>query len=202
MNSLSNAIDWLQTHYLEIIAVTTGLLYILFTIRGKILLWLFGIISSAIYVWIFYKSKIYAYSLLYIYYVIIGFYGWYNWAGKKEGSGDNSLLIRHTPVKWLAGCIVSTVLIAVPVYFILIRFTDSDMALLDAVLTSGGMVATWMLTQKFVEQWLFWIILNALSLSAMLYKSLYPSAVLFLVYDVLAVKGYFDWKKEIQTRSK
>jgi nicotinamide mononucleotide transporter len=201
MNSLSNAIDWLQTHYLEIIAVTTGLLYILFTIREKILLWLFGIISSAIYVWIFYESKIYAYSLLYIYYVSIGFYGWYNWGRKNEGSED-SLVIRFTPPKWLAVCLASTVIIAVPLYYILVRFTDSDMAFLDAVLTAGGMVATWMLTQKYLEQWLFWIIIDVLSMGAMIYKSLFPSAVLFLVYAVLAVKGYFDWKKEIQTRSK
>jgi nicotinamide mononucleotide transporter len=201
MNFLSNALDWLQTHYLEIIAVTTGLLYILFTIREKILLWLFGIISSAIYVWIFYKSKIYAYSLLYIYYVIIGFYGWYNWGRKNEGS-EAALVIRFTPPKWLAGCLAATVIIAVPLYYILVRFTDSDMALLDAVLTASGMVATWMLTQKYLEQWLFWIIIDVLSMGAMIYKSLFPSAALFLVYAVLAVKGYFDWKKEIQTRSK
>jgi nicotinamide mononucleotide transporter len=67
--------SWFQHHYIEVFAVISGLIFMFFTIKENILLWLFGIISSALYVWIFYESGIYAYSLLYIYYVIIGFYG-------------------------------------------------------------------------------------------------------------------------------
>jgi nicotinamide mononucleotide transporter len=72
------------------------------------------------------------------------------------------------------------------------------MALMDAILTSGGMVATWMLTQKFIEQWIFWIIINVLSFAVMIYKGLYPSAFLFAVYELMAIKGYFEWKKVLK----
>lgn len=196
MPVFQEALLWLQQNFLEIIAVLSGLLYVVFTIRENILLWLFGIISSALYIYVFLKSGIYAYSLLYIYYVVIGFYGWYNW-GRKERD-ESSLKIRKTPVVLLTICIISTFVLAIPVYIGLKAFTDSDMALTDAILTSGGVIATWMLTQKYIEQWLFWIIIDLISFGAMLYKGLYPSSLLFFVYTILAVKGYFEWRKSLK----
>jgi len=195
MPFLQDALPWFQQHVIEIIAVISGLLYVIFTIREKILLWLFGIISSALFIQVFYSSGIYAYAVLYIYYVVIGFYGWYNWSKK---TGDGTVRIRKTPLKLLVGYIVLTVLIAVPVYFALDRFTDSDMAVTDALLTSGGVIATWMLTQKFIEQWLFWIVIDLVSFGVMIYKGLYPSSLLFLVYGLLAIKGYVEWRKDIR----
>jgi nicotinamide mononucleotide transporter len=201
MPSLSEATHWLLQHFIEIIAVLSGLMYVIYTIRENILLWLFGIISSALYIWVFYHSGIYAYSLLYVYYVIIGFYGWYNWSRKPAGSQqkENPVRIRHTSRLYLSGCIIFTIVLSIPLYFLLKRYTDSDMAATDALLTSGGMIATWMLTQKYIEQWLFWILIDSVSFGAMIYKGLYPSAFLFLVYALLAVKGYLEWNKELKT---
>ena len=98
---------------------------------------------------------------------------------------------------WL--CIAVIAILAIPIYFALIHFSDSNMAIADALLTSGSIVATWMLTQKFIEQWIFWILINTLSIGAMIFKELYPSALLFAVYALLAVKGYFDWSKELKS---
>jgi nicotinamide mononucleotide transporter len=192
-------IRWLQINYVEIIAVITGLLYILFTIKEKILLWLFGILSSGLYVILFFRAHIYAYSILYIYYVIIGFYGWYNWRRKEiENDGGDQLHIRKTPLRKLVFFLILTLALIFPLYYVLKNFTDSDMALMDAILTSGGMVATWMLTQKYVEQWIFWIIIDLATCGVMIYKNLYLSAFLFLVYAILAWKGNVEWNKEIR----
>jgi nicotinamide mononucleotide transporter len=201
MPFLSNAILWLQHHYIEVIAVITGLIYVLYTIKENKLLWLYGIISSGLYCWIFYRSGIYAYTILYIYYVVIGFYGWYKWSKRPADSLDNlgGLHIHKAKKGYLWGCFALTGILTIPIYVILKRYTDSDMALADALLTSGGMVATWMLTQKLIEQWLFWIIIDLLSFSVMIYKELYPSAILFIVYTLLAMKGYLEWKKELKT---
>lgn len=195
MPSFYSTLNWILQNYIEIIAVLAGLTYVYYTIKEKNILWLYGIISSALYVWIFFNSGIYAYGLLYVYYVIIGVYGWYNWA--KHPGGD-SLKIRKAGRNMLFWCIAATFLIAMPLYFILNTFTDSDMALADALLTAGGMVATWMLTQKILDQWLFWIVIDLLSLSVMLYKGLYPSALLFFIYTLMAIKGFFEWKKDLK----
>jgi nicotinamide mononucleotide transporter len=186
-------------HYLEWIAVITGLLYVFFTIRNNILLWIFGIVSSGLYIWIFYQSGIYAYALLYGYYVAIGFYGWYNWSAKQKDpeKQGTDLRIHQASRVYLIACLAITALLVWPIYLILKKFTSSDLALTDALLTSGGMVATWMLTQKIIEQWLFWIAIDLLSLGVMIYKGLYPSALLFLTYTLLAIKGYLEWKKQL-----
>ncbi len=200
MSGLINASSWLQQNYVETLAVVAGLLYVFFTIKEKILLWLFGIISSGLYVFVFFKSGIYAYSALYVYYVVIGFYGWYNWARKPEVAmkKESLLKIHKASAGLLWVCMAVTVVSAIPVYFALKHFAGSDMALADALMTSGGMVATWMLTQKIIEQWLFWVVIDLLSMSVMIYKDLYPSAGLFLIYTVLAVIGYVKWKNELQ----
>ncbi|MBN1143572.1 MAG: nicotinamide mononucleotide transporter [Bacteroidales bacterium] len=200
MLGLLNALSWIQQNYVENLAVAAGLLYVFFTIKEKILLWLFGIISSGLYVFVFFKSGIYAYSALYVYYVVIGFYGWYNWARKPEETMEKESLLKihyaSTGLLWI--CIAVALVVTIPVYFVLKHFAGSDMALADALMTSGGMVATWMLTQKIIEQWLFWIAIDLLSMSVMIYKDLYPSAGLFLTYTVLAVIGYIQWKNELQ----
>jgi nicotinamide mononucleotide transporter len=201
MPALSNAMLWLQQHYIEVAAVITGLLYMLYTIKENKLLWLFGIISSGLYSWVFYQSGIYAYAVLYLYYVVIGFYGWYNWSKKPASSlNDGGGLVVHRASKvYLWWCIALTGVLAIPIYCLLKNYTGSDLALADAVLTSGSIVATWMLTQKLIEQWLFWIIIDLLSFFVMIFKELYPSAILFLVYTLLAMKGYIEWKKELKT---
>jgi nicotinamide mononucleotide transporter len=199
MSLLTSVLQWLNMHYIELLATLTGILYILLTIREKILLWLFGIVSSALFVWVFFKSSIYAYSFLYIYYVIMGFYGWYNWSrlpDPKEGISGHISVHKVSPAG-LITCIAVSLLFAFPVYLLLRKFSDSDVAWLDALLSSSGMVATWMLTQKIIEQWIFWIAIDLLSCSLMIYKGLYPSSLLFAAYALLALKGYIEWKKEL-----
>ena len=195
----ATSVHWLQLHYIELLATITGLLYVIYTIRENNLLWLFGIISSGLFVCVFFNSGIFAYATLYIYYVLIGIYGWVNWTRKIPGreGGQGNIVIRRASVTIIVSCLAISILLAVPLYFILKEYTDSDIALFDAILTSSGMVATWMLTQKIFEQWLFWIVIDLLSFGVMIFKGLYPSSLLFLAYTILAIKGYFEWKKAL-----
>ena len=193
--------QWLEMHYIKIfewLATITGFLYIYYTIREDIRGWIYGIISSAFFAWVFFKSLIYANSLLYIYYVVIGFYGWYAWSrSEKEKDKEAKLTIHKSSVKRLIVYIGSSFILAMPVYYFLRKYSDSDAPLIDAVLTTGGMVATWMLTQKLIEQWIFWIVIDLMWCGLMIYKGMYPALLLFIAYTILAFKGYFEWKKEL-----
>jgi nicotinamide mononucleotide transporter len=203
MTIIIHVMQWLIEHYIKVfewLATITGFLYIYYTIREDTRLWIYGIISSALFAWVFFKSSIYANSLLYIYYVIIGFYGWYTWyRSEKEENKEDRLTIHRLPIKKLIAYIATSVILAIPVFLILKYYSDSDAPLLDAVLTTGGMVATWMLTQKLIEQWIFWIVIDILWCGLMLYKGMYPSLLLFIAYTILAFKGYFEWKKQLDT---
>jgi nicotinamide mononucleotide transporter len=197
MSYIDSVVHWLLAHYIEVIATLAGFLYIYYTIRENTLLWLYGNISSALFAWVFFQSHIYAYSVLYVFYVVIGFYGWYNW-WKHSHAAEEPLLIRKSSKQVLIACIVVSLGFTLPVYLVLQRLHESDVALLDALLTSAGMVATWMLTQKLIEQWIFWIVIDILSLGLVFFKGLYPSSLLFAAYTLLAVKGYFEWKKQLK----
>jgi len=201
MPAAESSFHWLQQHFVEIIAVITGLLYVILAIHKNPLLWLFGIISSGLYVWIFYHSGIYAYAFLYVYYVVIGLYGWYNWSGKsKDKQEQYNLAVQRTSKSILWLCISLTLALVIPITFFLKKFTSSDLPMADAFLTAGGFVATWMLTQKYIEQWLFWIIIDLSTMGVMIYQKLYPSALLFLIYTLLAIKGFVQWKKELKAQ--
>jgi len=117
----------------------------------------------------------------------------------NEGK-DTPLSIHGISTKYLLLLITIALGASVPVFLLLKKYSGDDFALADALLTASGMVATWMLTQKMIEQWLFWVVIDLVSMVVMIYKGLYPSAVLFLVYALLAMKGYSEWKKEIPVR--
>jgi nicotinamide mononucleotide transporter len=193
----SEACTWLQVNYIEITAVLTGLMYVVFAIKRNRILWLFGIVSSALYILVFYRSGIFAYMILYVYYVLIGIYGWFNWS-KNNGSGTVKITIVKASGLYVIICLLVTLTTAFPIYLVLRKFTHSDVAVMDALLTSSGMVATWMLTQKIIQQWLFWIAIDLATMALMVFKNLYPSALLFFIYTLLAAKGYKEWRIELQ----
>jgi nicotinamide mononucleotide transporter len=88
-------------------------------------------------------------------------------------------------------------LLTIALSFILIYFTDSPLPVWDAFTTAGSIVATWMLANKILENWLFWIIIDLISMGLYIYKGLYPTVVLFFVYSVMAVFGYIQWKESL-----
>ena len=84
------------------------------------------------------------------------------------------------------------------IYFVLVRFTDSTVPLGDSFTTALAIVATWMLTQKIIEQWFLWIIANVVSIGLYIYKGLYPTVILYVVYAGMAVYGYMEWKRSMK----
>ena len=88
----------------------------------------------------------------------------------------------------------------VGIYFVLDRYTDSTVPLGDSFTTALAIVATWMLTQKIIEQWFLWIIANVVSIGLYIYKGLYPTVILYAVYAVMAVYGYVEWKRSMKNQ--
>lgn len=187
--------DWLLLHLDELAGIIISLAYLYFSIRQNILLWPLGLISSAIYVFIFYKAGIYADMGLQVYYVIISVYGWYYWS-RKTG---------HNPVKVKSvihsRCIVYLLFIFTAVLFIilsqiLIHFTDSDIPYIDAFTTALSISATWMLARKYIEHWIIWIVVDLVSTGVYYYKGLYFTIFLYLIYSIMAIMGYIAWLKD------
>lgn len=187
--------DWLVNNYIEVLGALTGFIYLYFSIRRVIWLWPLGIITSAFYVYIFFESKFYADMGLQVYYFFISFYGWYKWVHSKNT--DGKIIIRKAGIRKIVIYLLYTLIFTILISVFLIHFTDSPLPVWDAFTTAGSIVATWMLAQKILENWLFWIIIDLISMGLYIYKGLYPTVLLFFVYSVMAVVGYIKWKDSI-----
>jgi len=190
--------SWLIGNYIEILGVITSLVYLYFSVRQIIWLWPFGILSSALFILIFFSSKFYADMGLQVYYLGVSVYGWYYWSrrsgpGQGEGRPVTRLSSRMTVI---LTAVTAGLLLAI--VFILKRFTDSDLPWGDAFTTAASVVATWMLARKILEHWLVWIVVDIVAAGLYLYKGLYPTTLLYLLYSGIAVAGYFQWKKSME----
>ncbi|MCL4483149.1 MAG: nicotinamide riboside transporter PnuC [Bacteroidetes bacterium] len=191
--------QWLIDHYVEVCGTLTGFLYLGFSIRQHFLTWPVGLLNALFYIVVFFTSKIYADMSLQFYYVAISIYGWWCWL-HGSATGDTLQVTRTAHVLWLKLMAVS-ILLFIGIAFVLVRFTDSPVPYWDALTTALSIVATWMLARKKIEHWLMWVVVDAISIGLFIVKGLYPTTLLFFVYTILAVYGYFEWKKELDTEA-
>jgi nicotinamide mononucleotide transporter len=211
---------WLSDHYIEIFGAITGIIYVLLEIRQTIWLWPVGIITSAVYILVFFTGKLYADMSLQGYYLVISCIGWYWWkkaGGKltecrkqKTGSmvrradstepekGENRILFV-THLKRNTGMILGVVFLFLfsVIWFILSRFTDSPVPGWDSFITSLSVVATWMLARKIYEHWYLWVVVNSVSMILFIIRGLYPTVVLYLVYTIMSFIGLSFWKRTL-----
>ncbi len=182
--------------FIEILGAVTGIIYLYFSINQNIWLWPWGIITSLLYVYVFYQSKFYADMSLQFYYLGISIYGWYFWLRGKKTIGEAKIpIIRASKIEWIIFSFI-TVFISILVGYILDNYTDSPLPYWDAFTAGGSIVATWMLARKYLDHWILWIVIDLVSIGIYWYKYLYPTVILFIVYTTMAVVGYFQWRKE------
>jgi len=192
-------IGWITENYIEILGVLFSLAYLWFSIRQNILLWPMGIISAVLYVLVFFRAKFYADMGLNVYYFFISIYGWIVWAKGREPSGSK-MPIKRLNVRMAVILTGITLALFILIGFVLKMYTDSPIPFGDALTTAGSITATWMLARKYLEHWIIWIAVDALSIGLYIYRGLYPTVVLFLVYTTMAVIGFIEWKKEAPQR--
>lgn len=184
---------------IEIIGACIGLLYLYLEYKANVWLWPVGIVMSLFYVVIFFHGKFYADAAVYLYYIGANVYGLIAWRKSLRLQAEKQTVdkIIHTPKKQILPLALVSVALWFVIFFVLRSFTDSPVPWGDAFTTSLSVVAMWMLAQKQLEQWLLWVVVNAVSLCLYVWKGLYPTAVLFAFYTAVAVLGYFKWKKEM-----
>lgn len=193
--------EWLLVNKIEVLGAILGILYIRFSIRQNIFTWPTGILTSALYIIVFFNSSLYASMMLQFYYVGISVYGWYYWLNGKRDDNKSLLPVQTANKKlWIKLAVIFAVLYVV-ILFILIRFSDSDVPYLDSLTTSLSIVATWMLAKKYIENWLIWIFADIVSVGLYIFKSLWPTVILFVVYAILAYFGYIEWKKDLKEKN-
>lgn len=188
---------YLQANWIELLGSALSIIYLYLSIKQKVSLWIFGFLCSSLYVVVFFQSKFYADMSLQFYYLGVSVFGWISWKAGKPENHKELPVKRTTPISGAIILITALVLYFL-YYFILSEYTDSPLPKADAFTTALSIVATWMLARKMIEHWWLWIIVDSVSAGLYFYKALYPTAILFVIYTVMAIIGYRQWKKSLQ----
>ena len=190
---------------LELIGVILGLIYIYMEFRASIHLWVVGAIMPVVYAVVYFQAGVYAQCGIQIYYIIAAIYGWWTWKrARRKGatSSDDAQGITRISMLGFTLLLLLSLIPSVPLYFLLSPLNaDTIVTLLDAYIAGLSMIAMWMLSRKFAEQWLAWLVVDIVCVALYIYlsltteTSLYATALLYLLYSILALVGYRKWRQ-------
>lgn len=180
---------------LQIAGVVLGLLYLWLEYRADIRLWLVGLIMPVVHGTLYYKSGLYADCAMQCYYIAAGLYGLTVWSRRKAAAGEEpGAGIGRTPLRAAVAAAALYAVLHAALYFVLSRLTDSTVPFWDSMTTALCIVAYWMLSRKYVEQWLVWLAVDAITTGLYIYKGIPLTAGLYAIYSALAVAGYMRWR--------
>ncbi len=194
----SNILVAIQSlHWTEVGAVIFGLIYIFLVVKENVWGWFWGILSCGLWAWATYALyNLYVDAILNIFYVIMGFAGIYQWKFGSKNKGEipiTQMTVNQHVIVMIAGLLLTFV-----IGFIFEKFTEADKTYLDSLTTSFAIFATFMTIQKKIENWLYWIVVDLLYIYIYWITGAFLFMLLYVVYCVIAVKGYFSWKKDFE----
>ncbi|MDD3195454.1 MAG: nicotinamide riboside transporter PnuC [Paludibacter sp.] len=192
-------IEYLKNHYLEVIGTLLSFAYLWLSVKQKIGLWIFGFLGAVVYTIVFFESKLYAAMSLQLYYLWVSVYGWYSWKKSKASTGEE-LPVRLTRFNEWPVLLGITLIIMLIYYALLSMGTDSPIPGADSFITAFSIIATWMLARKQIEHWLIWIVVDLVAVGIYFMQGLYSTSILFLVYGIMAVIGWFQWRKSLKKK--
>ena len=183
--------------YLEVIAVIFGFLSVWYSKQENILVYPTGIISTLIFVYLLWQWELLGDMMINAYYFAMSIYGWYIWTRKVDA-------IHFTPVTkmtkkehiWAIVIFVATLVFVFGVYDLFDKW-NTWTAYIDTITTAIFFVGMWLMARKKIENWIFWIIGDIISVPLYFYKGLTLTSFQYLLFTIIAIFGYFAWKKSL-----
>ena len=188
----------LQMSYWEIIAALLSIFYISLAIKQNIWCWIAAFFSTLIYSILFFDATLLMSSFLNAYYLIMAIYGWYSWKIRNDYK-DSNLKISTLNLSVNAKIIVVLSIISIVLGYYMTNYTNTSYAYLDSTITIFSLVATYMMTKKILDNWIYWIIIDSAAIYLYFKKEFYVTSILFLIYTILAFLAYMEWEKEYKS---
>jgi len=201
MNEVLNEIfsQLQQSSKLELAAVIFAVAYLLLAVRENILCWSAALISTSIFLFIFWQVKLYMESGLQTYYIAMAVYGWYQW--NKGGPNEGTLPVSTWSPKQHFIALALIVFATLASGYILSSSTDARLPFLDSFTTWSSVITTYMVARKILENWLYWLMIDSVSIYLYLDRELYFTALLFGIYIIIIFFGWFSWLKSYRQTS-
>jgi nicotinamide mononucleotide transporter len=184
-----------QTSIWEWLAVLSGILYVIFISFKNPIAWFFAILNSILYIYLCFISQLYIETGLQFFYVIMAIYGWIIWTNKRISSIDK---IIRWPINYHLLNFGISATIALVLGLLFDNFTNQAYPYVDAFTGVFSLAATFMVTKKVLENWIYWILIDAICIFLFAARDLYLSAVLFFIYTLIAIFGLLRWKKQFK----
>ena len=190
--------NYLAQNWIEITAVIFAICYLVLAVKQNILCWICGIISSALYFFIMRSAGLYMEAYLQIFYICMGIYGWSQW---RIDASSSAPLVVYTWSKSKHFSAISLILSLSFISALLLElFSDAVLPFLDALVTWGAVVATYMVAKKILENWIYWFFIDAISVMLFLNRELYLTALLFCIYLIIIFFGLRTWIKQYKSQ--
>lgn len=185
---------------LEITAILFGLSSVWYAKKNNIWVFPTGIINTAIYVYLLWKWSLLGDMMINFYYVLMSIYGWYNWTRKKD-EGIKFPISRMTlsEKKWSLLIFVLTIVFVVVVYTFFDKFTHWT-SYVDTLVTGIFFVGMWLMARRKIENWILWIIGDIISIPMYFVKGYSFTSIQYLIFTIIAIFGYIEWKKTLQRK--
>lgn len=185
---------------LELTAIIFGLLSVWFAKKDNLLVFPTGIINTAIYVYLLWHWSLLGDMMINFYYVVMSIYGWYYWTRKKDNVAEfpiSRMTLLET--RWSLVIFVLTILFVVTIYTFFDKFTHWT-SYVDTFVTGIFFVGMWLMAKRKIENWILWIIGDVISIPMYFAKGYSFTSIQYLIFTIIAIYGYLEWKKTLQEK--
>jgi nicotinamide mononucleotide transporter len=190
-------------NWLDFTTAALGLAYIILEYRASIWMWAVGFVMQALGIVLYYQKGLYADCGMEFYYIAMTIYGFIIWkygrhnqqSSPPQGEVGRGHPITHMPLRIAAIWVGVTAVIWATIYYLLVTYTNSRVPIADSFTTALSIAGIWALARKYLEQWFIWIVVDVVTCGLYFYKDIPFKASLYGLYVVIAVAGYFKWRK-------
>ena len=183
-----------NTSVAEAVAALLGLAYLLFAVKRSLLCWLCAFISTSIYLVLFAKAALYMQAALQVFYLAMAVYGFIDW--KKGRTEEAGVLIRTWSAQQHVLATISVACATVLNGWLLAKHTDAVAPYLDSFVTWASVITTWMVARRVLENWLYWVIVDAIAAYLYFTQNLLATTALFVIYIGIVIHGFFVWRRQ------
>jgi len=198
LQAVLNAIQSMSL--MELTAVVFAMAYLLLAVRENVLCWLFAFLSTAIYTVLFWDVSLLMESALNVYYMLMAIYGWYQWTrgGTNGDELPHALAVRSMSTSQHVLMITAIVLLSFVSGYLLSEHSSAAWPYIDSFTTWASVITTYLVARKYLQNWLYWIVIDTVSVPLYIDRGLSLTALLFVAYVVIAVVGYFKWREHLR----
>jgi nicotinamide mononucleotide transporter len=181
---------------LEATGVLFSILYLVLAIRENLWCWPAALLASLLSVVVLFGARLYSEAALNVFYAVMAVYGWHQWRYGGRHAGRSELPIDTWPLRAHVLAVGGSVAVSVVVGWVLRRYTQAAFPYVDSLVTVASIVTTYMVAKKILENWLYWLVIDSVSLYLYVSRELYLYAGLFALYLVLVVIGWYRWRRD------